>query len=313
MSGTPEPAAQAPVTSLRADEPVQGILLVVTAVALFSCSDALAKYLNQSLPPVEIAWLRYLAFTLFILPVAFHQGRRVLYPARPSLQLLRGFAMAVAAVFFITGIGYLPLAEASAASFVAPAFVTAFSIPLLGEKVGWRRWVAVLVGLTGVMIVLRPGGESFQMASIFPLLSAVAFALGIVITRKMSGHDGASTTLIWSAVTGLVVMTILVPFSFVVPTPAQLGVAAAIGGISALGQFLLIRAYRFAEASVLAPYTYIQLVWAAVLGYLVFDAIPDLWTFIGTGVIIASGLYTAHRERIAAHQRMALRSCAKID
>ena len=300
--------APPPVAPVRRDDPMRGILLVVLAVALFSCSDAAAKYLSQTLPPVEIGWMRYACFSLLVLPLMLRGGPSVVRTDRPALQILRGLGMLGSALFFIAGMRTLPMAEAAATSFVSPAFITALSIPLLGERVGPRRWAAVVVGLIGVLIVIRPGGAAFQPAAVFPILSAMSWACGIVITRRMTGTENATTTLVWTALTGLVVLSALLPFDAVMPTAPEIALGLLIGLVSTLAQWLLILAYRYGDASVLAPFSYIQLVWSTALGYLVFTAVPDLWTFVGSSVIVASGVYTAHRERIRAKAQAASQS-----
>lgn len=281
------------------------ILQAVSAVLLFSVSDALAKLLRASLPAVEIAWLRYLTFTGFAIVLAARGRFAGLWPKRPGLQALRGVTLVGSAVFFITGLSQLQIAEASAISFVSPAFITALSIPFLGETVGVRRWAAVLAGLAGVLIVIRPGGGALQSAAVFPLLSAICWAIAIIVTRRMGTRDRSETTLFWSALVGLLLLTVMLPFGFVPPTLGQVGVGAMIGLAASIGQYLLILAYRRTAASLLAPFSYAQLLSSTLLGYMVFDAIPDGTTFLGAAVIIASGLYTVHRERIRARDNAA--------
>lgn len=294
--------AARPTAGGRKDDPVRGILLVVVAMAFFSCSDATAKYLNLTLPAIQIGWMRYAVFSALMLPLLLREGPAVVRTPRPALQILRGLGMLGSALFFILGMRYLPMAEAAATSYVSPVFVTVLSILFLGEKIGPRRWVAVLVGLAGVLIVMRPGGAAFQPAAIFPILSAMSWACGIIITRKMTGQENPATTLIWSALTGFVVLTGLLPLGMAMPTAPEIGWGVFIGVMSTIAQWLLVRAYRYGDASVLASFSYIQLIWSASLGYLVFSAIPDRWTFAGSAVIIASGLYTVHRERIRARE-----------
>jgi len=278
------------------------IVQAVFAVLLFSVSDALAKLLRVSLPAVEIAWLRYVTFTgvaIVLAGVLAGPGRfAALWPRRPGLQALRGVALVGSAVFFITGLSQLQIAEASAISFVSPAFITALSIPFLGEVVDIRRWAAVLAGLAGVLIVIRPGSGALQTAAVFPLLSAMCWAVTIIVTRRMGTLDRTETTLFWSALVGLAVLTALLPFAFVPPSPGQISMGVMIGLAASTGQYLLILAYRRASASLLAPFSYTQLLSSTLLGYLVFGVVPDGMTFLGASVIVASGLYTAHRERI---------------
>lgn len=292
----------AKATSVRRDDPLRGILLVVLAMAFFSCSDAAAKYLGRTLPAVEIAWMRYAVFSLLVLPLTLRHGTAVLRTERPGLQVMRGLGLLGSALFFISAMRYLPMAEAAAISYVSPVFITILSIFILREDIGPRRWAAVLIGLAGVLIVIRPGGATFQLAALFPILSAASWACGIVATRKMTGQQSAATMLIWSALTGLAVLSVLLPFDAVMPSGWQIALGVFIGVMSTVAQGILVLAYRYGDASVLASYAYIQLIWSSGLGYLVFGAVPDVWTFVGSAVIVASGLYTAHRERIRTRQ-----------
>lgn len=297
------PVEAAPASRPAAAPVLPAILLIVAAVALFSLSDTLAKLLRGSLPAVEIAWLRYVTFTGFAVALVARNRFAGLRPRRPGLQVLRGLTLLGSAMLFITGLSFLQIAEATSISFVAPAFITALSIPFLGEVVGVRRWAAVLVGLAGVLVVIRPGAGVVQAGALFPLGSALCWAASVVITRKMGTSDRAETTLLWSAATGLAVLTIAVPFGIVPPSPAQAAIGLTLGVVSSLGQYLVILAYRRAAASVLAPFSYAQLLFASVMGYLFFGAVPDRATLLGAAVIIASGLYTAHRERVRARER----------
>ncbi len=275
---------------------------------LFSTSDATSKYLRESLPAVEIAWLRYVVFTLFGIALAGRRRFAGAWPARPGLQTLRGVTLLGSAVFFIAGLSKLQMAEASAISFVSPAFITALSVLLLGEEVGIRRWTATLVGLAGVIIVIRPGGSALQMAALFPLASAACWAVCMIITRMMGTEDRSEVTLLWSSATGLLLLTALLPFGFTVPTWQQVGLGVCLGIAASAGQYLVILAYRRATASVLAPFSYLQLLSSAALGFVVFGSVPDAAAFLGAAVIIASGLYIVHRERVRA--REALRTAA---
>jgi drug/metabolite transporter (DMT)-like permease len=280
------------------DRPLRGIALMLAALAFFSCSDAASKLMTASLPAVEIAWLRFCVFTLLMLgATVFSGGREALRSRRPGLQALRALGVMGSSILFIMGLAFLPMAEATAISFVSPLMVTALSIPILGEVVGWRRWSAVAVGLMGVLIVVRPGTGAFDTAAIFPLLSAASWAVALVVTRKMSGADGPLVALTYAATVGLLVTSAIVPFEWVNPGWREIGLALVTGGASTIAQWLVVLAFQKARASVLAPFSYSQLVWSGLLGFLVFGSVPDGWTLIGAAVIIASGLYTAHRER----------------
>ncbi|WP_031335793.1 DMT family transporter [Rhodopseudomonas sp. B29] len=282
----------------RAERPLRGIFLILGATVFLACSDALAKYLGRTMPPVEIAWLRFLVFAVIMLPAALtSRGGSVLRSARPKLQVLRSLGLVSSSVLFITGLHFLPIAEASATSFVAPLFVTALSLLLLGEHIGVRRWAATLVGLIGVLIVVRPGTAAFNPAVILPILSALGWALTLTLTRMISNADRTVVTMSYSALIGFVSLSLLVPLVWVTPSWQQLALGLGVGLASTTGQWIVVMAFRHADASALAPFSYVQLLWATLFGILLFGEIPDLWTFIGAAVIIASGVYTAHRER----------------
>jgi drug/metabolite transporter (DMT)-like permease len=301
------PGARAVVRRDRAarqERPLVGVGLIVASTVFFSCSDVITKELSSSLPAVEIAWLRYLCFSLLLLPAILRRGpARALRSVRPGLQVLRGLGMMASALLFTMGLHFLPVAEASATNFVAPLFITALSIPLLGEVVGWRRWTAALVGFAGVLMVVRPGTSAFDPASIFPLIAALFWAFAAISTRKMSGVDRPITTLAYSAFIGFLVLSLLLPFNWVLPSWRELALGAGLGLLSTAGHGLIVLAFRHAAASILAPFSYVQLVGSGALAFLVFGAIPDTWTFVGSGIIVASGLYTAHRERVRARQQ----------
>ena len=189
------------------------------------------------------------------------------------------------------------MAEAAAIAFISPMIVTALSIPSLGEVVGSKRWGAVVVGLLGVFIVVRPGAGAFNPAAMLPILSATSWAVALVVTRKMRGSDGPLVSLTYAAIVGLLVTSALVPFTWVMPGWREIALGLVTGIVSTIAQWLLILAFQQTRASVLAPFSYSQLVWSGLLGYVIFGNVPDRWTLVGASVIIASGLYIAHRER----------------
>jgi drug/metabolite transporter (DMT)-like permease len=293
------PAAAAP-SAAAGPSAMRGIGLIVASTLFFSCADVIAKALAGSLPTAEVAWLRYLTFSALVLPLLFLRGGPKLGSVRPGLQIVRGLAMVGSALLFTAGLRYLPVADSTAIYFVSPILITALSIPFLGEVVGWRRWAAALVGLLGVLVVIRPGTSAFEMASLLPLAGATCWAAASIVTRKMSGADRPITTMGYSALVGLVVTTAMLPFAFVMPSPEQIALGIGFGVLSTFGHWLVVLAYRHASASVIAPYGYAQLIWAGVLGFLAFGTLPDAFTIAGAGIIAASGLYTAYRERVRA-------------
>lgn len=299
----PERKSVKPKALSRPDLPFKGIALILASTVFLGLSDVTAKYLAASLPPIEITWIRFLVFALIMAP-AMIPGSPLyaMKTDRRGLQFMRGAAVLGSSLFFITGLSFLPIAEASATGFVAPLFVTALSIVFLNEVVGLRRWIATGVGLLGVLIILRPGTSAFHPAAVFPLISALCWACTLTMTRILSGSERAITTMTYSSIAGVLILSLLVPFVWVTPTWQAIGFCIFIGIASTAGQWIVVLAFRYADASVLAPFSYSQLVWVSVLGYLVFGEIPDKWTVVGAGFIVSSGLYTAHRERVRRSQ-----------
>jgi drug/metabolite transporter (DMT)-like permease len=221
---------------------------------------------------------------------------------RPLLQVFRGLGLLCSSIFFIMALGYLPIAEATATGFISPLFVTGLSVLFLGEKVGLRRWTATIAGLLGVLIIVRPGTAAFQPGTIFPIISALGWATALVLTRKISGADRAITTMAFSAITGFLVLSVIVPFYWIVPSWTQIALGVGIGVAATVGHWIVVLAFRYADASVLAPFSYVQLVWVTLIGFFLFGEVPDAVTFAGAAIIIASGVYTAHRERVRRAQ-----------
>jgi drug/metabolite transporter (DMT)-like permease len=190
----------------------------------------------------------------------------------------------------------------------SPFFALRTSRPgfFLGERVGLRRWLATAVGLFGVLIILRPGSNAFHPAALFSIVSALAWASTLIMTRVMSGSERAITTMTYSSIAGLLILCALVPLVWVTPSWHDILFGILIGLASTAGQWIVVLAFRYADASVLAPFSYTQLLWVSILGFLVFGEVPDVWTVTGAGFVVASGLYTAHRERVRRSQLLAL-------
>ena len=301
------PEKPAPVAPARADRPLRGIALILASTVFLGTSDATSKYLSTTLPSIEIAWIRFLVFVLIMVPAMVPGARHfALRTERPGLQVMRGIALLGSSLLFISGLRFLPIAEASATSFVSPLFVTALSIFFLSEKVGLRRWLATAIGLMGVMIILRPGTSAFHPAAFFPVVSAFAWACCLILTRKMSGQERTVVTMTYSSIVGFAILCALVPSVWVVPTWHDILFGVIIGLTSTAGQWIVVLAFRYADASVLAPFSYIQLLWVTLLGFLIFGEVPDVWTVVGAAFVVASGLYTAHRERVRHSQLVAL-------
>jgi drug/metabolite transporter (DMT)-like permease len=295
----PKAEVRPPRAPGRADRPFRGIAMILASTVFLGVSDVTAKYLSATLPSIEITWIRFMVFALIMTPGMIPGSPLfALRSDRPRFQLMRGVTLLGSSLLFITGLRYLPIAEASATGFVSPLFVTALSIVFLGERVGMRRWAATAVGLFGVLVILRPGTSAFHAAAFFPVVSALSWASTLIMTRMMSGRDPAITTMTYSSIVGVSILTLLVPFVWVAPSWHDLLLGLLIGVASTLGQWIVVLAFRYADASVLAPFQYTQLLWVSILGFLVFGELPDIWTVVGAVFIVASGLYTAHRERV---------------
>jgi drug/metabolite transporter (DMT)-like permease len=302
MAASSDTALKAePIAASQA--PLRGILLMLLAVFLFVIMDATGKALTADYNIWQISWARYL-FHLAILPVFFHRQSvvSVVRTSRLKLQLLRSALMLGSTVFFFAAVSYIPLAEATAIGFVSPLLVAAFSVPLLGEKVGPRRWAAVVIGFLAVMLIIRPGFGMIHWAYLLPLGSAICFSLYQITTRILSRFDSSVTTLAHSVSVGLLVTTIVVllPGQWRHPDLHGWLLMVLVGAVGGIAHYILIRALTLAPAALLAPFVYLQLVWAAIVGYVWFGDIPGWSTLIGTAVLAGSGLYVMYRERQAA-------------
>ncbi|PVE24040.1 EamA family transporter [Microvirga sp. KLBC 81] len=288
-------------TAPARDATFAAIGLAVLSTVFFAMGDVAAKVLTGTLPAIEVTWLRYIVFCSVVVPTVFvARGAMAMHTPRLRPQIIRGLAVAGSAVLFILGLEHLQVAEATAINFISPIFITSLSIPLLGEKVGLLRWAAA-AGFLGVMLVVQPGSSAFQLAALLPIGAALSWAVAAIATRRMSS-ERPEATLAWSAVIGLIALTAFVPFNWRTPTAAEIGLAILMGAFSTMGHWLIILAYRKAAASTIAPFSYVQLLFAGLLGFGVFGTVPGAMTLVGGLVIAASGLYTAHREQIRARE-----------
>lgn len=279
------------------------ILLVVASTVFFSGADVGAKLMKQTAPAPLATWFRYFVFFLVAFPWAMStHGFAAFRPASYRLQIGRGLAAVGSTSLFILGLAFLDVPANTAIHFTSPIIVMVLSIFVLGEVVGIRRWLAALVGFAGVLLIVRPGTDSFQPAALLPLGSATAWAFGALFTRLMK-NEPTAVTFMWTGMTGLVVSTFLVLPVFHVPTGNEL-VYAITGSLSfAMAQMLFISGLKLAPLSLLAPITYLQLISAGVLSYLIFGDLPSHYTLAGSAMIAGAGLYSAHRERVRKVER----------
>lgn len=277
-----------------------GIALVLVGVFCFSCLDASAKWMNRSIHPLETAAIRYIGsflITLVFLNPRSHPG--VHRTRHLGLQCARALCLVLATLCSFTALRYLSLTLLTSITFTSPLIVALIAGPLLGERIGPRRLVAVFVGFAGVLVVTRPFGGALHPAALLGLVNAGSCAIYYILTRRLAAHDQPETTMFYTGLVGSIACLPLVPFVWTTPaTPLAWVVAVALGGFGALSHWLLILAHKRAAASVLAPFFYAQLIGSAALGWLIFGEHPDRWTVVGGLIVISSGLYLVNRERV---------------
>ena len=284
------------------DNHLLGIGWMLATMFWFVTLDSTAKYLMQSYPVPQVIWARFFFHVVF---VALLMGRQLGVQIRSqsfSHQLLRSLFMFTTTVLFFIGISILPLTTAATIMFMSPVILTILSIPLLGEKVGPRRWIGIVIGFTGAVLVMRPSGDGIQLTVLIVLAAAFTHAIYQIFTRKLGIGDRPMTSLFYTAIIGALVMTAVVPFYWQPVAAADWPLFVFAGVAGGIGHLCLIRAFRQAPASVVAPFSYSSLLWATVFGYLLFGDLPDAWTLSGAALIIASGLYIFHREQTLKRQ-----------
>jgi len=270
----------------------RGIALMVGAMMVVPFMDALAKLLSSRYPVLQLVWARFFFHFLLVLPIAlWRHGGSVLAAPAPTLQIGRGLCLMGATICFFGAIRTIPLADAIALIFFDAVIIVILSAVLLKEKVPPGRIVASVIGLAGVLLIVQPGFGNFQWASLLALAAAFFFALYFLSTRYLSGNTPPLVMLAWQGVGGFVVMSALVPLVWVSPTPADLAMMGALGVIGASGHLLLIRAFEYAEASLLAPFLYTEIIMQVLLGYWLFGDIPNRWAVSGIALIIGVGVY----------------------
>lgn len=287
-----------PVENLRA------IALAAGGFFLFAAGDAVAKLLSGALDPLQIAFARQTGLLAGVLVMLAIRGAGVLRTRRPVLQLVRGGLAAFSVSFFFLAIARVPLADASAMTFVAPFFVTVLGALVLREPVDARRWLAVALGFGGTLVVLRPGTGTMDPAALFAVLSALCFALRQLISRLLSGVDPLSTTIAYSSLGASGLLLLVLPFVWITPPDARtwalLGLIAVTAG---LAEFLMMKALEIGASVAVAPVQYSHILWTTFYGWLLFAQLPDRWTVLGSALIVATGIYAIHLERKAARAR----------
>jgi len=285
---------------MSAKSPLLGIGLMITAMAVLPFLDVIAKYLGQQgVPVMQIVWARLFFGAILTLPFALKiAGVKGLMPNMPLMHAVRASFIIAATAFFFWALHYLPIADTLAIFFVQPLIVTMLSPIMLGEHVGIRRWAAVAVGFAGTLIIIRPGFEELNPGVFLALGSGTCLALYLLLTRKIAGSAPAMLTTFYTSLMGGLITSVIVLFVWETPTPAQWGFFVLLSFIANGGHYLIIRAYDHAEASLLAPLAYTEIVMAVLAGWYFFGDFPDGWTFLGVAILIASAIYISWRERV---------------
>lgn len=286
----------------RTANPATGLLLMAAAMATLPFLDVVAKMLGQQgVPVLQIVWARMAMGALATLPLALAaEGLPGVMPARSKLHALRAVLLIAATFCFFYALKFLPIADALAIFFVQPLIVTALSPLILRERVGPRRWAAVGIGFLGILVIIRPGFQALNPGMGLALAAGAALALYFLVTRRMSGRDHPMVTTFRTSLLGALFTSAVVWLVWQDPTPAQWALFVALGLLSTLGHGMIVMAYDRAEASLLAPLAYLEMVMAVVAGWWFFGDFPDVWTFAGVAVLIGCALYISARERAAA-------------
>ena len=278
---------------------MKAIVFNILAWVMLPIMDGFAKYLSSDLPILQITWSRYFFTVVFILPIMFFfYNKQLVWTDKPKLQFIRGMILLCANICFFYAISVISLAKALTLAFIAPLIVTAFSPMMLGEKVGIRRWTAVVIGFIGSLVVIRPGFVEFNLASFAALGTGIMYGFYLIITRKLSTSDNPLLTLLLTGLVGAVIISCVVPFVWVKPTFNQWSMMAGIGMFACIGHLFLILSLKYADASKLAPFSYFEIITNIIIGFYFFNNFPDNWTFLGLFIIILSGIYISRRENV---------------
>ena len=284
---------------MSAPSPLRGVALFAAATAILAIMDVTAKHLSQTMPIEQLAWSRYFGQTL-VMAILFlpKRGLTLIATRRPWLHLFRSVLMLACTLLFFTAISVMPLADAVAISFLSPLLVVGLAALLLKEKVGIRRWSAVAVGLVGALIIVRPGAGIAHWGALLVLAMCFSYAFYLIATRLIANTEDSLTSLFYSGLIGCIVLSLWTPFVWRWPaTGLDAAMFALMGLYGGVGHYLIIRAYRWAEASTLAPLNYLSLLWATAFGWLIFGDFPDAATLAGAALVAGAGIYVVARER----------------
>jgi drug/metabolite transporter (DMT)-like permease len=283
---------------LTSHRPLLGIALMLVSGTIMPVMNGFGKMLATSYPPEQVIWARLLTHLLWVLAFFLpRSGMSLFRTARPSVQLALSLCMLVSTTLFFFAVPHVGLAKASVINFVAPFMVMLLAVPMLGERLALRRFLAVDGRFAGVVVVIRPGFDALDWASIAILASSFFFALFQCYSRLAAAVDRPETSILYSVLAGAIVMSAVVPFGFVMPrTPMDGAIMASLGLVGATGHYFMARAFSYADASIISPFLYWQLLGAVAVGFWLFGDLPDAWTWIGAAMIVTAGLFLAWSE-----------------
>jgi drug/metabolite transporter (DMT)-like permease len=286
------------------DNALAGVALMLAGIGLFSINDAIGKWLLVTYPVGELLLVRSVAALLLLAPFIYSAGRMAFTRApRPALQIVRVVLSTLEVAMFFWSVSYLPLADTVTFYLAGPIYVTALSVVILGERVGWRRWIAVLVGFAGVLLALRPSAATFTLPALIALTGSIIFAFLMITTRQL--RETQNTVLVAGQIVGTLIFgLVLAPFGWVTPSPLDFTLLTLFGVLSIVALACVTLSLKLAAASVVAPYQYTFIVWAVVLGYAVFGDLPDILTLSGAAIIIVAGLYIFWREQVRGREEV---------
>ena len=277
----------------------RGILLMALGFALFAVADTIAKVLLEYYPPVQVVFIRMLGLFWGVNLIMLYNLKWVGKTHNLSKQLLRGLAQAGSAVSFLVGLRTIAIADATSIAFIAPLFVIILSYFILKEPIGIRRWLAVVIGFSGTLIIIRPGFEIINLGHIFIIIAALLFALRQIISRLIASTDDPLTTAFFTAYTSVFIFVLFQPWVWTPITDKNhIFLFLVFASFAGIAEFLVIKSLQIAHAVVVSPLQYTLLIWVTIFGFFIWGILPDVWTFLGAGVIIATGLYSLHRERL---------------
>jgi S-adenosylmethionine uptake transporter len=279
---------------------VAGVLLMLFGDFMFALNDALGKWLVATFSVGQVVLIRSIGFFLVLTPMLMRQEKGTVFRiASPGLVFLRAVLTTVDTACFYAAVVYLPLADVMSFYMAAPIYVAALSHFLLGENVGWRRWLAIATGFCGVLIMLRPSTSALSLASVYAIVGSLAFAISLILSRLLRGTSDA-TLVTWQTIGGIVLGAVLTISAWKTPSFGELLQLLLLGIVSCAAHLMITRSLKLAPASTLAPLQYTMLIWGALLGYLVFGDVPESRIWIGSAIVVLAGLFIFHRQKVVA-------------